>query len=192
MASICRSDRCLSTSHSKVRLSSGLCRAGSPQLARDLKINIPVQAGKGYSITVKKPEHCPQLPLGFGEARVATSTLSHTLRFAGTLELSGLDLRVNQPRVNAILSAANRYLQDLGPLETLETWAGLRPCAPDGLPIIGRTSTCSNVILATGHAMMGLSLGPITGKLLSQLACNATPEIDLAPLSPGRFNRRYS
>ena len=159
----------------------------SPQLAHQLQINIPVQAGKGYSVTLKRPERCPQIPLGFGEARVVTSTLTHTLRLAGTMELSGIDLHIDQARVNAILAAPKRYLQDLGPLETIETWAGLRPCAPDGLPVIGRTKNHPNVILATGHAMMGLSLGPITGQLVSQIVCNAAPEIDIALLSPGRF-----
>ena len=159
----------------------------SPQLAQQLNISIPVQAGKGYSVTVKRPMRYPQIPLGFGEARVVTSTLTNTLRFAGTMELSGIDLRINQARVNTILDAPKHYLQDMGPLETIETWAGLRPCAPDGLPILGRTKTHPNVILATGHAMMGLSLGPITGKLVSQIICNAQSEIDITPLSPGRF-----
>jgi len=161
--------------------------AWSPQLAQQLQINIPVQAGKGYSITTKRPERCPELPLGFGEARVVTSTLTSTLRLAGTMELAGINLEINQPRVNAIMNAPKRYLQDMGPLEVIETWAGLRPCAPDGLPIVGRAPNFANVILATGHAMMGLSLGPITGKLIAQLACNSAPEIDLTMLSPGRF-----
>ncbi len=179
-----------------VEIGAGLLRADqivvalgswSPQWAQQLKTNIPVQAGKGYSVTVKRPARCPQLPLGFGEARVVTSTLTHTLRFAGTMELSGIDLRINPARVQAILAAPKHYLQDLGPLEMIETWAGLRPCAPDGLPIIGRTKTHPNVILATGHAMMGLSLGPITGQLIAQIACNAQPELDVAPLSPNRW-----
>ena len=159
----------------------------SPQLVQQLQINIPVQAGKGYSITVKRPQRCPGIPLGFAEARVVTSTLSHTLRLAGTMELSGIDLGINQARLQAILAAPKRYLQDLGPLEIIEAWAGLRPCAPDGLPIIGRTKKHSNVILATGHAMMGLSLGPITGKLIAQIAGNSMPEIDISMLSPDRF-----
>jgi D-amino-acid dehydrogenase len=111
------------------------------------------------------------------------------LRFAGTLELAGFDLSVNLPRVQAILKAVGGYLPDINPdaLELIEVWRGLRPCSPDGLPYIGRLPRCDNFIIATGHGMLGISLAPVTGKLVSQIAANEIPSIDMAALSVERF-----
>jgi D-amino-acid dehydrogenase len=110
-----------------------------------------------------------------------------TLRFAGTLEIAGLDFSINQRRVSAIRRAAPRYLPGMENLETLEVWGGLRPCTPDGLPLLGRPPQYENLIIAAGHAMIGMSLGPITGKLVAQIACGETPELDLTSLRPDRF-----
>jgi D-amino-acid dehydrogenase len=109
------------------------------------------------------------------------------LRFAGTLELAGLDFSIDRRRVDAIRRAAARYLTGLEDLELREIWRGLRPCTPDGLPLLGRPARWANVILATGHAMVGVSLGPITGKLVAQLVAGSAPEVDLALLDPDRF-----
>ncbi len=124
------------------------------------------------------------------EAKVALTPLGDTLRFAGTLELAGLDLSINMRRVQAILKAIPGYLPDIHPenLELIEIWRGLRPCTPDGLPFLGRPIAYDNLILAAGHAMIGISLSPITGKLVSQLAANEKPSIDLAALNIERFD----
>jgi D-amino-acid dehydrogenase len=116
--------------------------------------------------------------------------MSDMLRVAGTLELAGFDQSINLGRVQAILNAVRAYFPDLDPdaLELLEIWQGLRPCSPDGLPYIGRTPRYDNVILATGHGMLGISLAPITGKLVSQLSTGDTPAVNLAALSVERFN----
>jgi len=159
----------------------------SPVVARDLRLNIPIQPAKGYSITVKRPAAGPSVPLLLEEAHVGVTPLGDQLRFAGTLELAGLDFTVNQRRVNAIRRGVQRYLPGMERLEEIEVWRGLRPCTPDGLPIIGRVSLYDNLILATGHAMVGMSLGPITGKLVSQIVCREQPEIDLRPLRAERF-----
>jgi D-amino-acid dehydrogenase len=160
--------------------------AWTPAVARDLRLNIPLQGAKGYSLTFPRPENGPSLPLMLGEARVAVTPMADRLRFAGTLELAGLDFSINQRRVSAIARAAREYLrvEEVGPAET---WAGLRPCAPDGLPILGRTRRYENLILATGHAMLGMSLGPVSGKLVAQLAEGLQPDIDLEPLRLERF-----
>jgi len=100
----------------------------------------------------------------------------------------GLDLSINQRRVEAIFNAVNEWCPDLGKLEVREIWRGLRPCSPDGLPIISRTDAYENLIVATGHAMIGMSLSPITGKLVSQLVANEPPQIDLSPLRIERFH----
>ncbi len=163
----------------------------SPRVARDLRLRLPIQAAKGYSLTLKRPVNAPQTPLLLGESRVAVtpmiSATGPTLRFAGTLELAGMDFSINQRRVNAIRRAARDYLVDLEETETLEIWCGLRPCTPDGLPIIGRTRAFENLIVASGHAMLGMSLGPVTGKLVMQLARDDEPLMDLRPLRVERF-----
>jgi len=89
--------------------------------------------------------------------------------------------------VNVILRSVPRYVTGLDGLETLEIWRGLRPCTPDGLPIIGRIRSFDNVVVATGHGMLGMSLGPITGKLATQFVCGEKPEIDLTLLRAERF-----
>ncbi|HZP82662.1 MAG TPA: FAD-dependent oxidoreductase [Chthonomonadaceae bacterium] len=184
----------------KVRTTQGEFRADqvvlaagswSPGLARALRLNLPIQPAKGYSITVKRPATAPTRPLILSEARVAVTPMvsdtGPTLRFAGTLEIAGLDFSLNQRRVNAIRRAASRYLPGMENLETLEVWGGLRPCTPDGLPLLGRPPQYENLIIAAGHAMIGMSLGPITGKLVAQIACGETPELDLTSLRPERF-----
>ena len=123
------------------------------------------------------------------EAKVGVTPMMDTLRFAGTLELAGFDESVNQRRVDSILKADPRYLPELevSTLETVEVWRGLRPCTPDGLPVIGIPESVSNLIVATGHAMLGMTLGPGTGKLVADLACNRKPLLDPIPYSPARF-----
>ena len=160
--------------------------AWTPAVARDLRLNIPLQGAKGYSLTFPRPENGPSLPLMLGEARVAVTPMADRLRFAGTLELAGLDFSINQRRVHAIARAGREYLrvEQVGPAET---WAGLRPCTPDGLPILGRTRRYENLILATGHAMLGMALGPVSGQLVAQLAEGLQPDIDLEPLRLERF-----
>lgn len=113
------------------------------------------------------------------------------LRFAGTLELAGLDFSINRRRVQAILRAVPQYLPDLDldQLKLVEIWRGLRPCTPDGLPFLGRARAYENLVVAAGHAMIGLSLGPITGKLVSQLVAGEQTEIDLGALAVERFAR---
>ncbi len=166
----------------------------SPYLARDLHVHLPLQPAKGYSVTVQRPAAAPTIPLALGEARViATPMISSAgpvLRLAGTLELAGFDVAINHRRVNAMTRAARRYLTGMDGLETLEIWHGLRPCTPDGLPIIGRAQSFDNVIIATGHGMLGMSLGPVTGRLVSQLVCGEKPEMDLTPLRVERFKWR--
>lgn len=160
----------------------------SPLLAAQLGLSLPIQPAKGYSITFKKPAVCPAVPLLLGEAKVGVTPMGELLRFAGTLELAGLNLSLSQRRVAAILRGVPAYLPQLDPaaLELVEVWRGLRPCTPDGLPFLGRAPGCENLTVAAGHATIGLSLGPITGKLVSQVVCGS-PEIDLSLLRLARF-----
>ena len=113
--------------------------------------------------------------------------LGERVRFAGTLELSGLDHDVSRRRVDAISDAVGRLFPALAGRPTMGVWRGLRPCTPDGLPVIGPVPTFDNVILATGHGMWGLQLAPITAQLVGQLIAGQAPSHDLTPLRPERF-----
>lgn len=164
--------------------------AWSPGIARSLRLTLPIQPAKGYSVTCRRPDQRPGIPLLLSEAKVAVTPLGGMIRFAGTLELAGLDLSINRRRVGAVQRAVRSYLDGTQDLPLLEIWRGLRPCTPDGLPVIGRSAEPENLILATGHATIGMSLGPVTGKLVAQLASGEPPMLDLVPLSPRRFSRR--
>src|SRR5262245_60119536 len=158
----------------------------SADLARGLGVDVPLQPAQGYSITCDRPTSGPRMPLLLGELRAAVTPMGDALRFAGTLELAGLDLTVNRRRVSAIQRGVPQYLAEQH-YTVREIWRGLRPCSPDGLPYIGRPARCENLIAATGHAMIGVSLGPVTGALVAQVAAREQPMFDLASLSPDRF-----
>ena len=183
-----------------VRTSSGLHEgdsfvvaggAWSSTLLRGLDLTLPLQAGKGYSVTLDHPSRKPAIPLILTESRVAVTPFPESIRLAGTMELAGNDLSINRRRVNAILMAASRYLPDieLPPLEETRPWAGLRPCSPDGLPYIGRFDAFQNLIAATGHAMLGITMAPITGKLVADLVTGRSITLNIQLLAPDRFNR---
>ncbi|HEX8463173.1 MAG TPA: FAD-dependent oxidoreductase, partial [Abditibacterium sp.] len=158
--------------------------------ARKLRLSLPMQAGKGYSLTLPQPKHQPTIPSILGEARVAVTPMGQTLRFAGTMEIAGLNTDVNPSRVGGILKAIPRYFPDFNSddFEGIKAWAGLRPCSPDGLPYVGRAARHQNLCVATGHAMMGLSLGPITGKLVTQAVSGHESQISTKLLSPDRYS----
>jgi len=161
--------------------------AWSPAVVRGLQLNVPVQPGRGYSLTMRQPQVGPRLPLLLGERRVAVSPMGSLLRFTGRLELSDLDTTVNSSQIANIERAAREYIRLDERLEVIETWAGLRPTTPDGLPIIGFVPHYKNLILATGHAMLGLTLGPGTGQVVTQLANGEMPSFDIRPLRVERF-----
>jgi D-amino-acid dehydrogenase len=161
----------------------------SPGLARGLGLKLPMQAGKGYSLTLPRPRRSPRICAIFTEARVAVTPLNGALRFGGTMELAGLNEDINPVRVRSIIDAVPRYYPELAPadFDGIRPWRGLRPCSPDGLPYLGRTARFSNLVVATGHAMMGLSLGPITGRLAAEILSGEEPSLDLTLLSPDRY-----
>lgn len=163
----------------------------SPGLARPLGLKIPIQAGKGYSLTLPRPRQLPQICSILTEARVAVTPMNGALRVGGTMEMTGLNEKdVIQPaRVRGIIESFCRYHPEFQPadFDGIEPWRGWRPCSPDGLPYLGRTTKFANLSLATGHAMMGMSLGPITGKLIAEIIAGEKPAFDLTLLSPDRY-----
>ena len=163
--------------------------AWSPLLARDLGVSIPIQAGKGYSLTLSAPRQLPRLCSILAEARVAVTPMGSSLRFGGTMELAGLNETIRPARVRSIIRAACSYYPGFVPadFEGVEPWRGLRPCSPDGLPYVGRFRAYDNLSVATGHAMMGLSLGPITGRLMSEILSGEPPSLAIGLLDPDRY-----
>lgn len=161
--------------------------AWSPWVARDLNLKICVQPAKGYSVTVRRPAQWSSIPLMLCEAKVGVTPMGDVLRFAGTLELAGLDFSINMRRVAAIRRATREYLLGVEQAELIEIWRGLRPCTPDTLPIIARSKSPENLIVASGHGMLGVSLGPVTGKLVAQIANYQVPMLDLSLLTAERF-----
>jgi D-amino-acid dehydrogenase len=162
----------------------------STQIARDLKIRLFIESAKGYSVTFKRPYQSPLIPFTMAEASVVLTPMKDMLRIAGTLELAGFDQSMNRRRLQAILKAVSAYFPefDYESLDLVEIWRGLRPCTPDGLPYLGRLPRYDNATIAAGHGMLGISLAPITGKIVAQLIANETPAIDLTPLRVERFH----
>ncbi|MXW06268.1 MAG: FAD-dependent oxidoreductase [Gemmatimonadetes bacterium] len=178
----------------EVVLTAGSWSAALGELAG---VQLPIQPAKGYSVTLRRPSGWPETPFMLSESRVAVTPMGDTLRIGGTLELAGMDQTINQRRVAAILNAVPRYLPDfdIGSYEILETWCGLRPCTPDGLPFLGRVPDFSNLAVAAGHAMIGVSLGPVTGKLVRRIIvgeradeqADSDLDVDLDLLAVDRF-----
>ncbi len=179
------------TSRGDIAAEEVVLTAGSwaSSLGKTLGVTLPIQPAKGYSVTLRRPTNWPELPLMLSESRVAITPMGDTLRIGGTLELAGMDLSINHRRVAAIVNAVPRYLPafEIGSHEILETWCGLRPCTPDGLPFLGRAPGVPNLIVAAGHAMIGVSLGPVTGKLVGQIVAGDRTDIDLDLLAVDRF-----
>lgn len=163
--------------------------AWSPEVVKSLQLNLPLQGGKGYSFLLKDQSPQVRVPAIMLEARATATPMGQDLRIAGTMEINGTDLSVNMKRVQGISQSIQRYYPgirvDLPAREVV--WKGLRPCSPDGLPYIGRIPAYQNVTLATGHGMMGLSLGPGTGKLVSEIITGQSLSMDVAAFRPSRF-----
>jgi D-amino-acid dehydrogenase len=160
----------------------------SAQLARMLGLHLPIQAAKGYSISVKRPPDWPELPVQLADDMVAVTPMAEFVRFSSTLEMAGLDMSINQRRVDASRQAMREYLVGAETLEELELWRGFRPMSPDDFPMIGRSKRFGNLTFATGHSMAGMTQGPVTGKLVAQIITGVEPDIELTPFAPERFS----
>jgi D-amino-acid dehydrogenase len=164
--------------------------AWSSVLARRLGLSLPMAAGKGYSMTLSEPAQLPRICSILAEARVAVTPIGDVLRFAGTMEMGGRNLLINERRIKGICKSVSRCFPQFREqqFDGVERWAGLRPCSPDGLPYLGPAGPgAENVFIATGHAMMGLSLAPVTGYLMAQLLNGDFPDMAIAKLTPTRF-----
>ncbi|HBJ36456.1 MAG TPA: FAD-dependent oxidoreductase, partial [Planctomycetaceae bacterium] len=158
-------------------------------LSRKLGLSLPMQAGKGYSVTQSQPIELPTICSIFVEARVAVTPMGDQLRFGGTMEIAGINDRINPRRVLGILKSIPKYYPKfkIEDFDGIAPWQGMRPCSPDGLPYLGRSAIKRNLIIATGHAMMGLSLAPVTGEIVGAVVDGEPPSIDITMLNPDRY-----
>lgn len=162
--------------------------ARTPQLAPVLGHRMPIQPGKGYSITVPRPAVCPTYPMIFPERRVAVTPMESGMRLGSIMEFTGYDETIKPERLRLLTAAAAEYLVDVQLDESWpEKWFGWRPMTYDSTPIVGKCPGFSNVYLATGHNMLGLSMAPATGRLIAELLAGKEPHIPIAPYAASRF-----
>lgn len=152
-------------------------------------IRLPLQPGKGYSMTLEKPAQLPGICSILCEAKVAVTPMGGRLRIGGTMEVGSMDHHVKPKRVRGIVESVSSYLPAIRPehFDGIKPWVGLRPVSPDGIPYLGAVPHLPNLFVSTGHAMMGLSLGPVSGKLMSDLLAGDAPFRDIGGMAVGRF-----
>jgi D-amino-acid dehydrogenase len=163
------------------------CGAWSPGVAQQLDLRLPIQPGKGYSITFSRPGLVPRRPLVLRERSVCVTTWGSGYRLGSTMEFSGYDTQLNRIRLDALRRGAAEYLRDPVGADVHEEWYGWRPMTWDDIPIIGRARQTPNLMLATGHGMLGVSMATATARLVCDLISGRTPPIDPSPYSPQRF-----
>lgn len=179
----------IKTTHHTYKADEFVLAAGSWShlLGKKLGLKLLLQAGKGYRINTTHPTGI-QIPSILAEAKVAVTPMNGFTRFAGTMEIAGINHNINKIRVDAIANAATRFYPNikLSEEEKKDAACGLRPVSPDGLPYIGKSSKCDNLTIAAGHAMMGWSMGPGTGKLVSEIIAKKKLSMDLQMFNPDR------
>jgi D-amino-acid dehydrogenase len=163
----------------------------TPQLNRALRCNIPIQPGKGYSITMARPSKCPVLPMIFEEHHVAVTPMHSGYRLGSTMEFAGYDSTIHPRRLELLRAGARHYLHEPCAEPVAEEWCGWRPMTPDSVPIIDRSGSYGNVLIAAGHNMLGVTMAPATGKLVAELLNGQTPHLEVAPYQRTRFGRWF-
>jgi D-amino-acid dehydrogenase len=161
--------------------------AWTPQFNRQLDCKIPIQPGKGYSLTMPHPRQVPRIPLIFEQHRVAVTPLQDKYRIGSTMEFAGYDATLNRSRLSLLKSAAEIYLHTpyCEPIE--EEWFGWRPMTWDGKPIIDRSPSIANLWIAAGHNMLGVSLATATGKLIAEMISGRPPHVPHSHFAVSRF-----
>ena len=159
----------------------------TPMLNQHLGCQIPIEPGKGYSLTMAAPQRMPRMPIIFEQSHVAVTPMQTKYRIGSTLEFVGYDTSIHAKRIGLLRTAAERYLHEpyCEPIE--EEWFGWRPMIWDGKPIIDRSPALSNVWIAAGHGMLGLSMATGTGRLVSELIRGEPPHIDPSHFAISRF-----
>lgn len=146
--------------------------AWSPEIAKKIGSNLSLLPGKGYSFTLFNEKEKPSIPSILCEGKVAVTPMGDSIRYGGTMEITHTnDIKIKQNRLRGIVNTVNEFYPNLNVQMPNEenVWYGFRPCTPSGMPIITRDKKIKNVVFATGHAMMGLSLAPATGKIVAEI-----------------------
>lgn len=182
--------RALVTSAGPMEADAVVLAAGAEtgSLARAAGAAIPLTAGKGYSVTIDRPRNQLRQPLLLGEDKIVMTPFAGALRFGGTMELSGINSRLDPRRVRAVRRGVSRWVDVPEAATGGVEWVGMRPMTPDTLPVIGRLPARSNVYVNTGHQMSGVTLAPSTGRALAQEMLEGRAEVELTPFSPSRFS----
>lgn len=164
--------------------------AWTPAMARKIGVKLPMQAGKGYSITLNNPKVLPENCGIFAEEKVTMTPMKGTLRFAGTMEIIGTDKSINPKKISGLKKSVCRYAPEftMKDLDVDDIWVGLRPISPDGLPYVGALDKYDNVYTSTGQAMMGMSLSPASGEIIADLITNKKAEFEHSLIDPNRYN----
>lgn len=159
------------------------------QLTKMAGVSVPLMPGKGYSFTLDHPQKKLNIPAILCEARVAITPMNDRMRYGGTMEIAPFNNKINLNRVKGIVESVPKYFPDikLEMPDREDIWYGFRPCTPDGLPYLGYARKVDNLLVAGGHAMSGLSLGPASGKVVADLANKQKTEVDIKAFDPGRF-----
>jgi D-amino-acid dehydrogenase len=164
--------------------------AWSPAIAKLTGHRIPLMPGKGYSFEMPDTTKHMHIAALLCEAKVSVTPMGDHIRFGGTMEIDSVNERISMNRVKGIVQSIPKYFPELQPAlpEVKDIWFGFRPCSPDGLPYLGSFKNLENLTIATGHGMMGISLGPATGKLVSEMINKQTTTMDVAPFSANRYD----
>jgi D-amino-acid dehydrogenase len=150
-------------------------------------IALPLQAGKGYSITLEEARLSVRRPLYLVAEKIVITPFQGALRIGGTMELSGVNVRMDRRRLTAMARAAERGIPGILDGGSRTEWVGMRPLTPDGLPLLGPLPGRSNVFVATGHQMLGVTLAPRTGEVMTDLILEGRTDVDVEPFDPRRF-----
>lgn len=182
------------TSHGPIEADLVILATGSwsPSLAKKLRVRVPILGGKGYSMTLEGITAKPKTPIMIVDRKVAVTPFSDRVRIAGTLELVDQDFSISSSRLKGIYQGAHEYLDlgvtsEPGRIQARDIWCGLRPCTPDGVPMIGFSRKVSNLFYNTGHQMLGLQTAPGSARLAADLILGRTPITQTEPFRPERY-----
>lgn len=158
------------------------------RLLADLGVGLPIEAGKGYSFMVE-PTVVPAHAVLLADVHVGCTPFGERMRIGGTMEFSGVDLRLDRRRIGTLIDGARTSFRRWARPEVEAEWAGLRPIAPDGLPVIDRAAPYENLFLATGYSMQGMTLGPPAGEAMAEFVSSGRRPAVLEPFALDRFPR---
>jgi D-amino-acid dehydrogenase len=161
--------------------------AWSPKWSDALECKLPIEPGKGYSLTMDRPEGAPVYPMLFPEKKIGVSPFENGFRLGSMMEFVGYDESIPARRLKLLRDSARPFLRSDVDGPAQDIWYGWRPMTWDSLPIVGQVPQIDNAYLATGHNMLGLSLAPSTGRLIKEMICGDEPHINPYAYSPLRF-----